>query len=267
MGYKSLCFVVFLVVGLVAAGETQADITDIERRVFEKTNQARAAYGAKVLLWDRQAEVSARGHAEDMAKLEYMAHQSPTEGRRTPPERNWQARISAVYAGENVFRHSVSGLSAERLAANMVDWWMDSPGHRANILNPEFTHMAIGGAYGSYQGWKTAFVAQTFLRRVIIDPRLTIEGSQGADLRVRISGRIAVSLPYFILWDENGKMVVQAITPANGVIEHRVLIPKTLGAIEVHLGVKNDPSRPELIEVTDRFLLNTQQETIYPPPH
>ena len=85
MGYKSLCFVVFLVVGLVAAGETQADITDIERRVFEKTNQARAAYGAKVLLWDRQAEVSARGHAEDMAKLEYMAHQSPTEGRRTPP--------------------------------------------------------------------------------------------------------------------------------------------------------------------------------------
>ncbi len=266
MGWKSLCSVIFLIVISTAAGETWADVADIERLVFERTNQARVLHGQKPLLWDRQAKESAKGHAQEMANLGYMDHYSPTTGRRTPSERNLQARITAIYAGENVFRHSVSGLSAEKLAANMVDWWMDSPGHRANILNPEFTHMAIGAAYGSYGGRETAFVAQTFLRRIIIDARLAIEGSQGADLKIRISGRTTAPLPCLVLWNENGKTTVQTITPVNGVLEQRFLIPKILGVVEIFLG-RSSANRPGEIDVTDRFLLDTKQATVYPPPY
>ncbi len=80
--------------------------------------------------------------SQDMITHNYFAHQSPTYG--SPFNMMQQAGISYRYAGENL-----AGSSTVERAHTAL---MNSPGHRANILNPNFTHIGIGiidgGRYG-----------------------------------------------------------------------------------------------------------------------
>lgn len=91
--------------------------------------------------------------ANDMAEKSYFAHTSP-EG-KTPWYWFRQAGYDFTYAGENLainFNESVDVNQA----------WMNSPGHRANILNDNFTEIGIATAEGVYQGKPTTFVVQLF---------------------------------------------------------------------------------------------------------
>lgn len=100
-------------------------------------------------------EKAAQQKANDMAEKGYFAHTSP-EG-RTPWYWFEKAGYSFSYAGEN-------------LAVNFSDSedvdtaWMNSPGHRANILNSHFTEIGIATARGMYEGRETVFVVQLFGR-------------------------------------------------------------------------------------------------------
>ncbi len=91
--------------------------------------------------------------ANDMSAKSYFAHYSP-EG-RSPWYWFTQVGYKFVYAGEN-------------LAVNFTDSaevdtaWMNSPGHRANILNSHFNEIGIATARGTYQGRDTIFVVQLF---------------------------------------------------------------------------------------------------------
>jgi uncharacterized protein YkwD len=113
-----------------------------ERQLFDLVNEERTQRGFDALAWDERLVPVARAHSEEMFKLKYFGHDSPVTG--SPFDRIKGAGITYTRAGENLaYAQSVS--VAHRAL-------MDSPGHRENILRPEFTRIGIGvitaGAYG-----------------------------------------------------------------------------------------------------------------------
>jgi len=113
-----------------------------ERQLLDLVNEERAQRGIGVLISDDRLVVIARSHSEEMFKLKYFSHESPVSG--SPFDRLKAAGITYSRAGENLaYAQSIS--VAHRAL-------MDSPGHRENILRPEFTRIGIGvinaGAYG-----------------------------------------------------------------------------------------------------------------------
>jgi uncharacterized protein YkwD len=113
-----------------------------ERQLFDLVNEERTQRGFGALAWDERLVPVSRAHSDEMFKLKYFSHDSPVTG--SPFDRIKAAGITYTRAGENLaYAQSVS--VAHRAL-------MDSPGHRENILRPEFTRIAIGvinaGAYG-----------------------------------------------------------------------------------------------------------------------
>ena len=115
---------------------------DAEQEMLRLLNQERTSRGLPALELDVRVLPVARQHSEEMFRLKYFGHQSPALG--SPFDRLQAAKISYTRAGENLaYAHSVA------IAHRGL---MESPGHRENILRPEFTRVAIGvisaGSYG-----------------------------------------------------------------------------------------------------------------------
>lgn len=115
---------------------------EAEQELFAAVNQERTARGLGALAWDPRLVPVARAHAQEMFRLKYFGHTSPTAG--SPFDRLAAASIGYRRAGENLaYAHS---------AAAAHRGLMESPGHRENILRPEYTRIGIGvvsaGPYG-----------------------------------------------------------------------------------------------------------------------
>jgi uncharacterized membrane protein required for colicin V production len=106
----------------------------LEREMLALVNAERAEAGVPPLEADAELAVVARHHGEEMFQLGYFAHDSPVTG--TPGDRIVAADIQAVATGENLAYAPSLRVAHEGL--------MNSPGHRANILNPAFTRLGIG---------------------------------------------------------------------------------------------------------------------------
>lgn len=113
-----------------------------ERQMFDLVNDERASAGLAPLEWDERLVPVARAHSEEMFRLKYFSHTSPTAG--SPFDRLKAAGITYTRAGENL-AYAQSVTIAHR-------GLMESQGHRENILRPEFTRIGIGvisaGPYG-----------------------------------------------------------------------------------------------------------------------
>ncbi|TMG35607.1 MAG: hypothetical protein E6H88_12025 [Chloroflexi bacterium] len=113
-----------------------------ERQLFDLVNDERAQRGLAALAWDTRLVPIARAHSEEMFRLKYFGHQSPTSG--SPFDRLKKAGITYSRAGENLAYAQSVAVAHQGL--------MESPGHRENILRPEFRRIGIGvisaGAYG-----------------------------------------------------------------------------------------------------------------------
>ncbi|MGB9860576.1 MAG: CAP domain-containing protein [Moorellaceae bacterium] len=124
-----------------------------EQRVAELVNAERAKAGLKPLTLDVQLSKVARLKAEDMRDKNYVSHDSPTYGSFA----QMLLRFGLTYrtAGENI-------AAGYRTPEAVVAAWMSSSGHRANILNPNFTHLGVGyaggGSYGCY--WVEEFIGK-----------------------------------------------------------------------------------------------------------
>lgn len=114
------------------------------------TNAERAAAGLAPLVPDAGLTAAAQAHSGDMVARDFYAHTTP-EGRE-PWDRAAAAGCAHRAIGENI-------ACGQRTAAEVVRGWMDSPGHRANILSPDFTHIGVGYAAGSTAGtyWTQLF--------------------------------------------------------------------------------------------------------------
>jgi uncharacterized protein YkwD/uncharacterized membrane protein required for colicin V production len=107
---------------------------DIEREMWSLVNAERTRRGIPPLKWDDRLMKVARGHSQDMFKRGYFSHYSP-EG-KTVADRVTAVGLKFTVVGENLALAPTLTIAHQGL--------MESPGHRANILNKEFTSVGIG---------------------------------------------------------------------------------------------------------------------------
>lgn len=108
--------------------------TDLEIQMLQLINQERKKYGLRLLVNDEALNKVGRAHAADMFRRGYFSHNTP-EG-INPFQRLHKAKIKYKFAGENLAMASTLSRAHSEL--------MNSPGHRANILNPSYGRMGIG---------------------------------------------------------------------------------------------------------------------------
>ncbi|MCO5994710.1 CAP domain-containing protein [Actinoallomurus rhizosphaericola] len=109
------------------------------------TNAQRAAHGCTALRIDTGLRTAARLHSADMRDRNYFDHNSP-DG-RTP----WDRIKAAGYTSPGAENIAKGYATPEAV----VQGWMKSPGHRANILNCSLKAIGVGVAYGSGGPWWT----------------------------------------------------------------------------------------------------------------
>jgi len=115
---------------------------EAERKMFNLVNTERAKVGLKPLQWDVKIRDVARAHSRDMFERRYFSHINP-EG-KDAGDRLTDAGISFFIAGENL------AYAPDVIRAH--EGLMNSPGHRANILNPNYGKIGIGVIDGGIYG-------------------------------------------------------------------------------------------------------------------
>jgi len=142
---------------------------ELERRIFQLTNEARRKNGLPPLTSDNDLALKAREKSDDMLKKNYFSHTSP-EG-KTFKDRMQEEKPASFgtisRAGENIymghrFDYSVDVKTQARL---IVDGWMTSPGHRRNVLDPTYTHMGVGVAAKGKECYATQVFTSEETRR------------------------------------------------------------------------------------------------------
>ena len=108
-----------------------------EREQVRHTNEYRLLMGRPALAIDGRLVASARGHSQEMRRLDYFAHESPTDGRRSVQERVALAGLGRVPVGENIAK----GYRGARAA---FEGWYRSAGHHRNMLATGWTCMGTG---------------------------------------------------------------------------------------------------------------------------
>lgn len=108
-------------------------------RVLELTNRYRSQNGRAPLRLNPELTISAQNHSQDMALRDYFSHDSPING-STPYSRARAVGYVAMSMGENIGRSYTT-------PDQVVQGWINSPEHRANILNPNYKEMGIGYYY------------------------------------------------------------------------------------------------------------------------
>ena len=129
---------------------TDASVLSFEKEVVRLVNEIRKQNGLNELTYDWQLSRVARIKSEDMRDNKYFSHTSPTYG--SPFQMMKSFGITYRSAGENIAR-------GQATPQKVVDAWMNSSGHRANILNSSFTHIGVGYAEnGRY--WTQMFIGK-----------------------------------------------------------------------------------------------------------
>ncbi len=123
-----------------------------ELEVVRLVNVEREKNGLKPLAENWELSRVARYKSDDMGSKRYFSHTSPTYGSPFDMMRSFGIRYTS--AGENI-------AMGQRSAAEVMKGWMNSPGHRKNILNPNFTQIGVGYAVNSSG---TPYWTQMFIR-------------------------------------------------------------------------------------------------------
>ncbi len=114
----------------------------LESNLVFETNAARGQMGLSQLAQDPGLIAAARQHALEMATMDYFSHTSPVPGHETVAHRLTKTGSPLVTVGENLALLQ----GQPDLAKAAIAGWLESPGHRENLLNPTFTHVGFGTA-------------------------------------------------------------------------------------------------------------------------
>ena len=128
--------------------EEDAAVTQYEQEVIRLVNEIRAQNGLSALTYNWELSRVARYKSQDMVDNRYFSHPSPTYG--TPFQMIRSFGLSYRSAGENI-------AYGQRTPQAVVNAWMNSSGHRANILSSSYTQIGVGYvANGHY--WTQMFI-------------------------------------------------------------------------------------------------------------
>ncbi len=125
--------------GNASAGVSSS--TAFQTQVIDLVNQERAKAGLSALKTDALLTKVAIEKARDMDVNNYFSHNSPTYG--SPFDMMRSFGVTYSYAGENI-------ASGQRTPQEVMTAWMNSAGHRANILSPNFTKIGVGYVNGEW---------------------------------------------------------------------------------------------------------------------
>lgn len=132
------------------APSTESSMHEYEKEVIRLVNEIRVKNGLRELELDEELSRVARIKSQDMKDNKYFSHTSPTYG--SPFDMLKKFGISYRSAGENIAR----GQATPQM---VVNGWMNSEGHRANILNASYTAIGVGYvAEGNY--WTQMFIGR-----------------------------------------------------------------------------------------------------------
>ena len=131
-------------------GSVQVPADEFELKVLELVNVERAKHGLSALTWDSSLAKVAEAHSLDMANNNFFSHTN-LKG-QSPFDRIKAFGISYSYAAENI-------AAGQKTPESVMNSWMNSEGHRKNILNANLKRLGVGyvkgGSYGTY--WTQVF--------------------------------------------------------------------------------------------------------------
>ena len=136
-------------------GPAQASPTPAEAALLQAMNQARAQHGVRPLRVDLRLEAAARAKSRAMLRTGTFAHG------------NFQRRLSSFRARGPYFGENLAwGVGAHGSAAAVVQMWLASPSHRANLLRRSFQRVGLGISVGTFRGYGgTSVVTANFAGR------------------------------------------------------------------------------------------------------
>jgi uncharacterized protein YkwD len=149
--------------------------------IFFETNKRRVAQGGTPFLHSVELELAAYDHSLDMVEFNFFSHSNPQAGKRGSRDRIYRQGIQPGWTGENIrigfgiqmtpgrsvytppqnggyFSYEYQGEPIPNhtyysFAVQSLNRWMNSPGHRRNILKAEYTHLGVGAAHFNDPGF------------------------------------------------------------------------------------------------------------------
>lgn len=204
------------------------------------TNEDRTASNFSKLTWSNNLEQAAKLKAEDMVKNSYFAHTSPSGV--TPWHWLKETKYNFIYAGENLAVDFTE-------SANVQKAWLNSPKHRENILNSNFTEIGIATADGFFEGKNTTFVVEFFgkpsnieVNEKIVDNKKIVKTETEDVVSSKVAGATTENIVEEKITDLNIKVVKE---------DHQFIV------------VKNDEVIPEQTEQLDQNSKDEELSTWY----
>lgn len=134
---------------------------DFERQIFEQTNRFRAEQGLPALAYNDDLALVARAHSENMGQQDFFEHEDP-EGRLAQDRLREQVpQLIQAGVGENLYMSQRSDRNWD--AGHIVGEWGESPDHRKNMLDSDFTHIGVG----IFQIGGKLYATQVFARPIL----------------------------------------------------------------------------------------------------
>ena len=161
--FREVAVLIFLFISVFLLGSSAGSSFFIHKTVLgaeiassvliDLTNESRIAYNQQPLLRSSKLDEAATLKGVDMSNNEYFSHNSPTGV--TPWFWFNKVGYKFLYAGENLAINFTD-------SSNLEEAWLNSPTHRANIMNVEFREIGMATIQGMYKNYPTIYVVQMF---------------------------------------------------------------------------------------------------------
>lgn len=140
-------------------------VHSVEQRVFDAVNDARRARHVPALRWSARIAEQARQHSTRMSRLNFFSHNDPQLG--GPGDRLTRAGIRWRACGENIYQE----YNRQDPVQSAVRSWLQSPGHRGNLLSGTYTDTGIGVAISPRGEYTITQMFAAFQDKPDADPR------------------------------------------------------------------------------------------------
>lgn len=175
-------------VAVLVPGEKRApDLESVVAQVFEGANRLRREAGVEALASSPELMRAAQAFAAFMAETDRYGHD--VDG--NPTERAERAGYAPCIVAENLaYQFLSTGFRTAELSQGLLDGWMDSPGHRANLLEADVTETGV--AIARSRATSRYYAVQVFGRPRTLETRFSIRNRSGAAVSYELDGE---SLP------------------------------------------------------------------------
>lgn len=190
-------------------------------------NKDRKKHGLKALFMQNDLRIVARDHSKDMARRNYFEHEN-LQG-KSHADRYTEARISDVISGENLAKIGGFPHPVNRAEIGL----MNSPGHRANILNVKYNCVGVG-IHKSDK--KVYYFTQNFAYRTLIfskNPSSTVKLKKG--LRLKIKGIPKVQMGVYRIKDLAGQIIKEKGFPVSEKVQELHIPFRETGSFHIEL--------------------------------